>query len=185
MEISIEGTERTELMDNIRNCKTGDVIRFGAYDWFVYARENNVISLLCKDTVKTGTYHSANIKMTWEKCDLRKWLNSEFYDQFSAEEKKLIIKTHLKTPLNLPFFTRGGKPTDDYVFLLSINEAKKIDREILRFDKIWWLRSPGYEQNRAADVLTIGLVVRKGSLLLHRFHAIRPAINLDISEMNH
>ena len=42
----------------IKNCKTGDVIRFGSYDWFVYARENNIISLLCKNSVKTGTYHS-------------------------------------------------------------------------------------------------------------------------------
>lgn len=180
METNVATTEKSELMNSIRNSKIGDVIRFGSYDWFVYARENNVISLLCKDAVKTGTYHSSNSKMTWENCDLRKWLNGEFYDQFSSSEKKIIVKTHHKTPWNLPFFTRGGKPTDDYVFLLSIQEAQKIDQSILKFDTIWWLRSPGYEQNRAADVLTNGLVIRKGSLLLHQFHAVRPAMNLDI-----
>ena len=184
METNLSATEKPKLINSIKACKIGDVIRFGSYDWFVYARENNVISLLCKDSVKTGTYHSSNTKMTWENCDLRKWLNSEFYDQFSSEEKKLIVKTHLKNPWNLPFFTRGGRPTDDYVFLLSIKEAQKIDPSMLKLDTIWWLRSPGYEQNRAADVLTKGIIVRKGSLLLHQFHAIRPAINLDITEMN-
>lgn len=73
------------------------MIRFGSYDWFVYARENNIISLLCKNSVKTGTYHSENIPLTWEECDLRKWLNGEFYDQFSPEEKKLILKTQQKS----------------------------------------------------------------------------------------
>ena len=81
-------------------------------------------------------------------------------------------------------FTRGGKPTDDYVFLLSIQEAQKIDQCMLKFDTIWWLRSPGYEQNRAADVLSNGLIVKKASLLLHQFHAVRPAMNLDITGLD-
>ena len=106
METNVEPTAKSELMNSIRNSKIGDVIRFGSYDWFVYARENNVVSLLCKDAVKTGTYHSSNSKMTWENCDLRKWLNGEFYNQFSSDEKKLIVKTHLKTPWNLPFYPR-------------------------------------------------------------------------------
>ena len=170
-----------ELIDSIKDCKPGDVIRFGAYDWFVYAREDSRLSLLCKDSVKTGTYHSDNIPMTWENCDLRKWLNGEFYDQFSPEEKKLIVKTHLKNPVNLPYLTRGGRPTDDYVFIPSIKEAKKIDQSMLRFDTVWWLRSPGYLQDRAADVFTNGTICKKGCLFLHRFHAVRPALNLNIS----
>lgn len=182
-ETNVESTEETELMNDIKNCNIGDVIHFGAFDWFVYARENNVISLLCKDSVKTGTYHSANTKMTWENCDLRKWLNGEFYGQFSSEEKALIMKTHLKTTWNLPYFTRGGNATDDFIFLLSIKEAQKIDPNMLKLDTIWWLRSPGYEQNRAADVFTNGLIDKKGCLLLHQFHAVRPAMNLDLTKM--
>ena len=72
METNVEPAIKSELMNSIRSSKIGDVIRFGSYDWFVYAQENNVLSLLCKDAVKTGTYHSSNSKMTWENCDLRK-----------------------------------------------------------------------------------------------------------------
>ena len=178
-----ESTCSPEFNDTIRTCKPGDIIRFGAYDWFVYAKENNIVSLLCKDSVKTGTYHSANIPMTWEKCDLRKWLNDEFYSSFTPEERALIVKTHLKNSRYFPNLTSGGRPTDDYVFLLSIQEAKKIDQSILRFDTKWWLRSPGYEQNRAADVFNDGLVDRKGCLLLHQFHGVRPALNIAVKEI--
>ncbi|MCR5060512.1 MAG: DUF6273 domain-containing protein [Saccharofermentans sp.] len=117
-----------------RDCKPGDVIRFGSYDWFVYARENDTVSLLCNDSVRTGTYHSSNTAITWEKCDLRKWLNGEFYDQFTPEEKKYIVKTHNRNPWSFPNFTRGGRATD--VFLLSIKEAEKIDKSMLRFDTV-------------------------------------------------
>lgn len=64
METNVEATVKLELINTIRNSKIGDVIRFGSYDWYVYALENNILSLLCKDAVKTGTYHSSNSKMT-------------------------------------------------------------------------------------------------------------------------
>ncbi|MCR5721809.1 MAG: DUF6273 domain-containing protein [Lachnospiraceae bacterium] len=97
-----ESTLSPEVYNTIKTCKPGDIIRFGAYDWFVYAKENDIVSLLCKDSVKTGTYHSSNIPMTWENCDLRKWLNDEFYNSFSAEERKLIVKTHNMNPMCSP-----------------------------------------------------------------------------------
>ncbi|MCR5251868.1 MAG: DUF6273 domain-containing protein [Lachnospiraceae bacterium] len=81
-----------ELTELLKNCKTGDVIRFGAYDWIVYAKEGNIVSVLSKEPIKKGTYHSENTPLTWEKCDLRKWLNGEFYDTFSEEEKKQIVQ---------------------------------------------------------------------------------------------
>ena len=149
--------------------------------WTELSRDDGKILFLCRNIIEYLPFHDKYEAVAWDNCTLRTWLNGEFYNQFSSDEKKLIVKTHLKTPWNLPFFTRGGKPTDDYVFLLSIQEAQKIDQSILKFDTIWWLRSPGYEQNRAADVLTNGLVIRKGSLLLHQFHAVRPAMNLDIT----
>ena len=54
-----------DLIEDIRNC---------------YARENDTVYLLCKDSVRTGTYHSANVSMTWEKCDLRNRAADVFLD---------------------------------------------------------------------------------------------------------
>lgn len=62
----------------IKNCKTGDVIRFGSYDWFVYARENNIISfdeaiadtfdeftpVMMKVSVKNGSKFSSFLLIT-------------------------------------------------------------------------------------------------------------------------
>ena len=127
METNVKPAIKSELMNSIRNCRIGDVIRFGSYEWYVYAREDNVISVLCKDSVKTRTYHSSNSKMTWENRDLRKWLNGEFYDQFSSDEKKFIVKTHLKTPWNLPFLPEAGnRQMTTYFFFPSRKPRRSI-----------------------------------------------------------
>jgi hypothetical protein len=57
--------------------------------------------------------------MTWHDCDLRKWLNDEFYNTaFTAEEKELIEMAHCADNGD------GTPDTEDKVFLLSVNEIK-------------------------------------------------------------
>ena len=39
-------------------------------------------------------YHGANVNITWRDCDLRKWLNGEFYNAaFNAAEMESIATT--------------------------------------------------------------------------------------------
>ncbi len=82
-----------------------------------------------------------------------------------------------------PELIKSGRSTDDYVFLLSIKEAEKIDKSMLKFDTVWWLRSPGYLQDRAADVFLDGNVSYPGCPFLHSLHAVRPAMNLKIPDI--
>lgn len=62
---------------------------------------------------------------TWEKCELRKWLNDDFYESsFTAEEKERIARTPTINT-NIPFYgTNAGRDTVDKIFLLSIEEAE-------------------------------------------------------------
>ncbi|WP_237566464.1 DUF6273 domain-containing protein [Paenibacillus sp. EZ-K15] len=59
--------------------------------------------------------------ITWHDCDLRKWLNDEFYNTaFNAAEKEVIKTTHC---------TDNGEDspdTGDIVFLLSVTEIKEL-----------------------------------------------------------
>lgn len=63
------------------------------------------------------------------------------------------------------------------LFLLSIDEAKKIPQYILACDSWWWLRSPGYDTNYAAGVYFDG-VVAEGGRVGNDFSSVRPALHL-------
>ena len=86
---------------------------------------------------------------TWKDCTLRKWLNSEFYEEaFSKDEKALIAANTYSE----------GEDMEDNVFILSYSEVEKyypitnagsiIDRICaLRngASRDWWLRTPDEE----------------------------------------
>ncbi len=91
-------------------------------------------------------------KLTWEKCSLRAWLNSEFYNNaFSAEEQELIRSSIIVHEDE----TLASKDTEDKIFIISESEAYKYYDD--RYDRIatfvdgvadyWWLR----EANRSKD----------------------------------
>ena len=155
----------------------GDIVRFGHYTWYVIKKTNNVCTLLCVDSVAEMTYNEKNIDITWEDCTLRSWLNNDFYNKFSDNEKSFIEKTHNSNPNNSEYDTIGGNDTEDYVFLLSLDEADEVDEDIRSIDSWWWLRSPGYHQNCAALVHNAGKL-KSGGYDVQVECSVRPAINL-------
>ena len=64
---------------------------------------------------------------TWETCELRKWLNQDFYNEaFDYDEKNAVIETNVAnndTTLDDGSIKAGGNDTRDKVYLLSIDEA--------------------------------------------------------------
>ena len=75
----------------------GDVIQFGGYDWRVLDIQDGKALIISKDILSTRAYHSVNTEITWEDSDIRQYLNGEFYNGFSAEEKGWIVETSLLT----------------------------------------------------------------------------------------
>ena len=59
----------------------------------------------------------------WEKCDLRKFLNTEFYDTFSEAAKSRILETNITDQDNPWHGRKCGKPTADKIFLLNFEEV--------------------------------------------------------------
>ncbi|MDR3277195.1 MAG: DUF6273 domain-containing protein [Oscillospiraceae bacterium] len=162
---------------------------FGGYDWLVLKTENDKALLITKDIIEQRAYNSKYTSVTWETCDLRAWLNSDFYNKFSDSEKAMIAETRLTNPDNPSYGTDGGNDTDDKVFLLSLDEVNRHfssdDERMANYGNTWawwWLRSPGHDDDRAAyvygdgDVLVYGFDVDSGS------GGVRPALWLDISD---
>ena len=115
--------------------KKGDIIKFGNYykspiEWLVLDVKGNEVLLISRYGLDCKPYHHGGIYISWEDCDLRKWLNNDFIKSaFSEEDAKKIKVSELKNEDNPKFGTRGGNDTRDRIFCLSIAEAKKYFRK--------------------------------------------------------
>ena len=103
----------------------GGTIRFGQYDWHVLDEREDRVLLLAERVIEKRAYHGQEVEVTWESCDLRKYLNGAFYHSFSAFDRGRIIEVINENNDNPWYGTNGGNPTTDRIFLLSIKEAVK------------------------------------------------------------
>ena len=162
--------------------RIGDKISFGDYDWRVLDIQNNTALIITEDIVELRAYHNKLGDITWADCELRKYLNGEFLNNFTEEDNSKIIPTTVANLDNPWFGTIGGDDTFDKIFLLSIEEvvckyfgdsSKNLQipngkykywftRKDVNNDKRtsaycghiwwWWLRSPGRKQVKAVYV---------------------------------
>ena len=157
---------------NISEAKVGSIITMGKFEmdnntdngsdtitWRVIDEKADrflLISEYCISKQKTSSSYS-----TWENSISRKWLNETFYnDAFTQEEQDKIILSKIVNEDNTDTGTEGGNNTDDYLFLLSIDEVNKYfatDEERIAYGTLyvqeltdededefcWWLRTPG------------------------------------------
>ena len=163
--------------ETIVRADVGDIVTFGKYTWYVIDKADDGCTLLSEKYITEGAYNTEWEVITWEKCTLRTWLNNDFYNEFNDDEKAMIEKTHNSNPDNSEYNTDGGSDTDDYVFLLSLDEAEKVDENIRATGSWWWLRSPGYTQSTAAGVDSGGSLLTFGRVV-HFEDGVRPALNL-------
>jgi hypothetical protein len=112
-----------------------DLMKFGDYKWRVLEVSDGKALLLSEYVLEQRAYFSvadgewdylenvAALATTWADCDLRAYLNGEFLESFQAEDRARIVPTRLSNQDNPWYGTPGGADTDDFIFLLSIEEA--------------------------------------------------------------
>lgn len=194
----------------------GNVILYGKYwqshsredgkssiEWMVLRREGNKVLLLSKMCLDCKQFNTDYNNTTWEKSNVRKWLNQKFInDAFSQFEQEKIMSISIPNPDNAEYETAGGNDTTDKIFLLTIDEAENLlNREerqakCTEYAKVqgawvdsvtdtpyWWLRSPGGDPLLAAAVHYRGKVFVGGLNICVDDTAIRPAfwLSLDFS----
>ena len=179
----------------LSHASVGDIVVFGDIRWYVIAKTETGCTLLTEKPViklpfNKATYHAPD---TWEKSTLRAWLNEPFFSTFTEEEKALIEKTHNINSDNREYGTRGGNDTDDYIYLLSADEADALDKTILKCgywhemdNQWWWLRTPGANKDYTAYVGNNSdgknAVDPAGDVSGNFYGAVRPALNLRLSD---
>ncbi|MCF0120775.1 MAG: hypothetical protein HUJ65_03970, partial [Oscillospiraceae bacterium] len=107
-------------------------------EWIVleYDAASGQALLLSKYALEAKAFHDGEAYPTWEKSDIRAWLNGEFLNAaFTAEEQSAIAETALTTSENAlwtgisaaeggePAAVGGGADTNDKVFLLSTEDV--------------------------------------------------------------
>jgi hypothetical protein len=103
--------------------KIGSTVSFGDYNWRILDMQNNMALIITEHIIEQRAYHDAYKDITWADCSLRKYLNGEFYDKFTATDKSRIIPVLNKNPGNQWYGSKGGADTQDSIFLLSIEEV--------------------------------------------------------------
>ena len=163
--------------------------------------ENHRALLISKYALDAVPYNTEDTDITWETCTLRAWLNDDFMNRaFSAEEQSAILLTDVDNSDAQGYtgWASGGNNTQDRIFLLSYAEANRYFNVRLHSDNtasraistayairrgadagrntpvLWWLRSPGSEQDGVASVSKYGTLCI--SLLNYAGGCIRPAI---------
>jgi len=181
-------------------------LRFGGHDWRVLDVQDGKALLLSEHVLSQRAYHDKFRAVTWEACTLRRYLNYEFYNSLSTEDRVRIAETRLENEANQWYGTDGGNDTIDRIFLLSLEElvryfgdsgklgnkpkdtcyiydeynAKRIAKNSEGEARWWWLRSPGDNGTDAANVDSDGDVSVCGIFVDNVYCGVRPALWLNL-----
>lgn len=177
----------------MQDYKIGEVIVFGEYKWIVLDVVDGKALLITQDIVEQHPYHNAFGNVTWAESQLRHYLNDEFYDRFSSDDKKRIVEVTNTTPNNNWYGADGGMDTVDKIFLLILEDVvckyfgdsskllynpsekqrywfqRKDENNIKRRARYrdcgwwWWLRTPGRANNRAVYIWGDGNIGIQGN----------------------
>ena len=185
-------------------------IAFGSYpqqsesaepiEWLVVDQDESSILILSKYCLASLPWNESHEAITWDKSDIRAWLNGEFLDTaFSEEEKAAIIPSDLETKDDLDYGTAVGENTKDAVFLLSASEALEFlkvgDKTVSPTSYAirqgaytngeghcaWWLRSPGMTDTSPAYFASSGEIGSRAHEVDETIIGVRPAIRVDRS----
>lgn len=204
-----------ETYQNIISIHPGDVVKYGRYDqdanfdngpepveWRVLEVDGTRALLISVYGLDSHYYQNDKSWITWEECELREWMNAEMYwTLFNEEEQAKVLLSTVSPDKNPEYKTNPGNPTEDHLFLLSIQEAKKYfasnqDRQCkptayANFSGVfdgtpngmcwWWLRTPGAHESKAAVVYHTGSIINYGSEAMHPRYVVRPVFWMDLT----
>lgn len=134
-----EVRDKKQIRETLKNSRPGDTITFGSYkgkemEWLVLEEKKKERLLIEKHFIMKRTYCSEKEEglakengkrgipwelVAWEDCELRRWLNGDFYGRsFTASEKSFIIDSQNNNHKH-PYYQND---TTDKVYILSVDE---------------------------------------------------------------
>lgn len=203
----------SELLDKYKFSVVGNIVTFGSYEqdadtsngnepleWIVLKYENGRALLTTKYCIDCKQYKADYGSVTWEKSDIRSWLNNRFIEKaFSAAEKAMLLDNESTADPNPKYKTQAGNITADKVFLLSADEFSEyleggeyaigyttayarergVQSGPISGTSVCWLRTPGESMVYVSTVSYVGELNLMGVYSYSSACGIRPAIWID------
>jgi len=158
--------------------RVGDVVSFGNDSWYVLSlnSEDNYAMLIMRDSIGQRAMHNSQTSVSWEQSDLRHYLNNNFYNRFTAEERSHILTATVSNDGIL-------SNTEDAIFLLDSNERGSLftGENDGRVGSGWWLRTTADGNVASARFLAVGTHRTQGQNVLTHTTDVRPALKLDLT----
>ena len=96
-----------------------NTIIFGNYNWRVLDIKEDKALIITENIVELRWYHNEFVEITWVDCEIRRYLNNEFYNAFNQDEKSRIITVTNRNADNEWFKTKGGRDSADKIFSIK------------------------------------------------------------------
>jgi hypothetical protein len=180
----LAAAELKKLWAAPEDCTVGTAVKFGGYDWLVLEKEAGKALLITAESIAKKSYSKKESGVNWKTSYLRKWLNGEFYNQFTDGEKSLITETSLPNP-DEDFDPFVNHNTSDKVFLLSVDEVgkyfpdKKSLVDVFGYNRGTWLRS-GDGQSFTASGIWSGRLYGLGDNMASMLAEFRPVLYISL-----
>ena len=172
-------------------------------EWIKLKEENGKAMLISKYILDARPYQSPKKDTNWSISSIRTWLNGAFYKTaFSADDKPYVLKEKISTPANSQTGVGVNVTSEDYVTLLSLDEAEELTTwqqrkvKVTAFAKAqgctasgegtgdWWLRTVGCYQNYGAIVQQNSGIRENGYSADMTTIGVRPVIWVDLSKLS-
>lgn len=200
-----------EFMDEYATLKTaniGDHVMFGRFEadtsqlgrerleWIVIGKDGDKLKLLSSKGIDGSYYHQKHENITWKKCDLREYINSEYFtDMFSKYEWSCVCDdTDIFTLLTVdelyelyPNAEDRKLTVTDYAQATGTN-ANKISKlhqwDMKGYDSSWWwLKGSNIDGEITAPIVEIDGSISENSKYVNKpGGAIRPVLYLTCNE---
>ncbi|WP_406037282.1 DUF6273 domain-containing protein [Succinimonas sp.] len=206
-------TVSQEEQPAVPELKKGDRVKFGRYpyydgktmkpvEWLVLEADGDEAIFLSCYGLDFRQYYLNGKDVSWESCDLRRWLNEDFLKTaFSEAEQEWIVPSDVRDDPASDNSAPSGNSTRDQVFCLSASEAAQylgsaMERQCLPTDLSkqkgasfgafghtwWWLRSPGENPAHVANIDPDGRFSLMSANVTSDFCAVRPALRIRLSQ---
>jgi|GEM_PF-2387566 len=174
-----------QIQDDVIASRSAQHMEFAGAQWLVLEQRDGLALLLREEVLPQRDFHGAFVEITWENSNMRTYLNGQWLNRLPQRDRDRIVQTQVVNR-DSRFGMYGGEDTLDYVFLLSLAEARLYfaddQARIARSGNVnvfWWLRSPGMQADFAAVVRANGELgitgsPVHGSMAANRY--VRPAV---------
>jgi len=101
------------LLTNIIPHRFAQPVSFGGYEWYVISENDDYKTLIAKDVVTKKPFNSSDDN-NYKKSDIHKWLNEEFINNFSVQEKEQLYLKDEKIVLSRAYVEEASSGNRDF-----------------------------------------------------------------------